>query len=215
MYKRAVQSTQLFRSWTSVFHRLFDCFIDTLAALHSWKFGATKGLGCAFSTWEKSDNFSPSSSFGLLSKLGNSLVSQFWRRPAHREVSISLKELHGTAAMGKGCLCCLYWEVWRPWLCEPGGIFLAVRWLLANLLPSNRRGSCGAVYRHHSLLQRRVGLYYKRQKAGLSQFLKWHLAVEGEATWTTTAIFLMNTRAQPTVTESQNGMGWKGPLWVI
>lgn len=54
-----------------------DCFIATLPALCSWKFGTTKAAGCAFSTWEISDNFSPSSAFGLLCKLGNSLVSGF------------------------------------------------------------------------------------------------------------------------------------------
>uniref|UniRef100_A0A8C8B5F3 Uncharacterized protein n=1 Tax=Otus sunia TaxID=257818 RepID=A0A8C8B5F3_9STRI len=75
MYKPAVQSTQLLGQFLDPGPVAFtDCFIATPAALCSCKFGTTKGAGCAFSTWEISDNFSPSSSFGLLSKPGNSLV---------------------------------------------------------------------------------------------------------------------------------------------
>lgn len=169
-----------------------DCFIATPAALCSWKFGTAKGVGCAFSTWEISDNFSPSSSFGLLSKLGNSLVSKFWRRSAHRQVSICLKEQHGGAAVDKGCLCCSYWEVQRAWLCVPGGIFLAVRWLLANLALL----SCPAI---EDCSKDGLACTASSWGLGFLTFPKWHLASGGKATWTTTVIFLMNTRAEPTV----------------
>lgn len=64
----------IFRFWTCDFHGLFYSHSSCTVQLD---LGATKGAGCPFSTWEISDNFRPPSSFGLLSKLGNSLVPSF------------------------------------------------------------------------------------------------------------------------------------------
>lgn len=147
---------EVFGYWTNGFHRLLCCHLYCAAG----NLAPQKEHHCAFSTWAISDNFSPSSSFGLLSKLGNwSLVLKETCPKASLHQCNSMGELPWTRVA-----CAVHTGRFR----ELGCVCLeAYFWLLAtagksclSVLPSHKRGSCGTVCWHHGPLQRRrVGLY--------------------------------------------------------